>query len=90
MCVVENMRTDPEDMAFLLCQNKGDIRRSILQLQLWVCSGGGRTEQQILKNTLKVSQVCLTTYFSVHAILEMQTVISLKVLHGHVIDGCFV
>ncbi|XP_051754103.1 ATPase family AAA domain-containing protein 5b isoform X2 [Ctenopharyngodon idella] len=56
MCVVENMRTDPEDMAFLLCQNKGDIRRSILQLQLWVCSGGGRTEQQILKNTLKVSQ----------------------------------
>ncbi|XP_067229540.1 ATPase family AAA domain-containing protein 5b isoform X2 [Chanodichthys erythropterus] len=53
MCVVENMRTDPEDMAFLLCQNKGDIRQSILQLQLWVCSGGGRTEQQILKNTLK-------------------------------------
>ncbi|XP_056102149.1 ATPase family AAA domain-containing protein 5b isoform X2 [Rhinichthys klamathensis goyatoka] len=53
LCVVENMRTDPEDMAFLLCQNKGDIRRSILQLQLWVCSGGGRTELQILKNTLK-------------------------------------
>lgn len=53
LCVVENMRTDPEDMAFLLCQNKGDIRQSILQLQLWVCSGGGRTELQILKNTLK-------------------------------------
>ncbi|XP_067315550.1 ATPase family AAA domain-containing protein 5b isoform X2 [Pseudorasbora parva] len=53
LCVVENMRTDPEDMAFLLCQNKGDIRQSILQLQLWVCSGGGRSELQILKNTLK-------------------------------------
>ncbi|XDV35955.1 hypothetical protein PO909_005816 [Leuciscus waleckii] len=53
LCVVENMRTDPEDLAFLLCQNKGDIRQSILQLQLWVCSGGGRTELQILKNTLK-------------------------------------
>jgi len=51
------MRTDPEDMAFLLCQNKGDIRRSILQLQLWACSGGGRTELQILKDTLKVSQI---------------------------------
>ncbi|KAK7155192.1 hypothetical protein R3I93_009976 [Phoxinus phoxinus] len=55
LCVVENMRTDPEDMAFLLCQNKGDIRRSILQLQLWVCSGGGRTELQILKNTLNAN-----------------------------------
>ncbi|XP_039516916.1 ATPase family AAA domain-containing protein 5b isoform X2 [Pimephales promelas] len=53
LCVVENTRTDPEDMAFLLCQNKGDIRRSILQLQLWACSGGGRTELQILKDTLK-------------------------------------
>ncbi|XP_016370183.1 ATPase family AAA domain-containing protein 5-like isoform X2 [Sinocyclocheilus rhinocerous] len=53
LCVVENMRTDPEDVAFLLCQNKGDIRQSILQLQLWVCSGGGSTELQILKNILK-------------------------------------
>uniref|UniRef100_A0A8C2CXT7 ATPase family AAA domain containing 5b n=1 Tax=Cyprinus carpio TaxID=7962 RepID=A0A8C2CXT7_CYPCA len=53
LCVVENMRTDPEDVAFLLCQNKGDIRQSILQLQLWVCSGGGSTELQILKNLLK-------------------------------------
>ncbi|KAK2889098.1 hypothetical protein Q8A67_014473 [Cirrhinus molitorella] len=53
LCVVENMRTDPEDVAFLLCQNKGDIRQSILQLQLWVRSGGGSTELQILKNILK-------------------------------------
>ncbi|XP_056315828.1 ATPase family AAA domain-containing protein 5b [Danio aesculapii] len=53
LCVVENMKTDPEYMAFLLCQNKGDIRQSILQLQLWVCSGGGSTELQILQNTLK-------------------------------------
>ncbi|KTG44613.1 hypothetical protein cypCar_00021358 [Cyprinus carpio] len=53
LCVVENMRTNPEDVAFLLCQNKGDIRQSILQLQLWVCSGGGSTELQILKNLLK-------------------------------------
>ncbi|NP_001076298.2 ATPase family AAA domain-containing protein 5b [Danio rerio] len=53
LCAVENMKTDPEYMAFLLCQNKGDIRQSILQLQLWVCSGGGSTELQILQNTLK-------------------------------------
>ncbi|XP_073708632.1 ATPase family AAA domain-containing protein 5b [Garra rufa] len=53
LCLVENVRTDPEDVAFLLCQNKGDIRQSILQLQLWVCSGGGSTELQILKNILK-------------------------------------
>ncbi|XP_026118965.1 ATPase family AAA domain-containing protein 5b isoform X2 [Carassius auratus] len=53
LCVVENTRTDPEDVAFLLCQNKGDIRQSILQLQLWACSGGGSTELQILKNILK-------------------------------------
>uniref|UniRef100_A0A673KAA3 ATPase family AAA domain containing 5b n=1 Tax=Sinocyclocheilus rhinocerous TaxID=307959 RepID=A0A673KAA3_9TELE len=54
LCVVENMRTDPEQVTFLLCQNKGDIRQSILQLQLWVCSGGGSTELQILKNILKL------------------------------------
>ncbi|XP_051567993.1 ATPase family AAA domain-containing protein 5b [Myxocyprinus asiaticus] len=53
LCVVENMRTDPDDVALLLCQNKGDIRQSILQLQFWVCSGGGTAEQQILKNALK-------------------------------------
>ncbi|XP_051997131.1 ATPase family AAA domain-containing protein 5b [Xyrauchen texanus] len=53
LCVVENMWTDPDDVALLLCQNKGDIRQSILQLQFWVCSGGGTTEQQFLKNTLK-------------------------------------
>ncbi|XP_043097097.1 ATPase family AAA domain-containing protein 5b isoform X2 [Puntigrus tetrazona] len=53
LCVVENMRTDPEDVAFWLCQNKGDIRQSILQLQLWVCSGGGSTELQTLKSILK-------------------------------------
>lgn len=53
LCAVENMRTDPEYIAFLLCQNKGDIRQSILQLQLWVCSGGGSTELQILQDALK-------------------------------------
>ncbi len=61
------MMTDPEDVAFLLYQNKGDIRQSILQLQLWVCSGGGSTELQILKNILKVSQTYI--YLLKHLLL---------------------
>ncbi|TRY56352.1 hypothetical protein DNTS_034964 [Danionella cerebrum] len=53
LCVVENTRTDPDDIAFLLCQNKGDLRQSLLQLQFWICSGGGSTELQTLKDKLR-------------------------------------
>uniref|UniRef100_A0AAY5EXQ5 ATPase family AAA domain containing 5b n=1 Tax=Electrophorus electricus TaxID=8005 RepID=A0AAY5EXQ5_ELEEL len=49
LCVVENVQPDPEYISFLLAENKGDIRRSILALELWARSGGGSTTPQLYK-----------------------------------------
>ncbi|MBN3314268.1 ATAD5 protein, partial [Atractosteus spatula] len=42
LCLAENVRTDARDFSSLLSLNKCDIRRSLLHLQFWVRSGGGR------------------------------------------------
>lgn len=42
LCLAENMRTDRSDVSSLLRLNDCDIRRSILQLQYWTRSAGGR------------------------------------------------
>uniref|UniRef100_A0A8B9LQA4 ATPase family AAA domain containing 5b n=1 Tax=Astyanax mexicanus TaxID=7994 RepID=A0A8B9LQA4_ASTMX len=52
LCVVENVWPDPEDLSFLLEECKGDVRRSVLELELWACSGGGQTHQHNLNKTL--------------------------------------
>lgn len=41
VCLVENVRTDPGDVCSLPAAQAGDIRQALLQLQLWVRSGGG-------------------------------------------------
>ncbi|XP_045072394.1 ATPase family AAA domain-containing protein 5 isoform X2 [Coregonus clupeaformis] len=46
LCLAENVRTDPGDITSLVSVNQGDIRRSLLQLQLWICSGGGQVSQR--------------------------------------------
>ncbi|MCJ8746407.1 hypothetical protein PDJAM_G00141360 [Pangasius djambal] len=42
LCLVENVRTDAEDLSCLLHWNRCDIRQSLLHLQFWTRSGGGR------------------------------------------------
>ncbi|XP_071361455.1 ATPase family AAA domain-containing protein 5b [Trachinotus anak] len=45
LCVAENVRLQLDDVRSLLQLTCGDVRRSLLQLQLWVHSGGGRASQ---------------------------------------------
>uniref|UniRef100_A0A8B9LE45 ATPase family AAA domain containing 5a n=2 Tax=Astyanax mexicanus TaxID=7994 RepID=A0A8B9LE45_ASTMX len=42
LCLVENVWTDSQDLASLLRWNKCDVRQSLLHLQFWARSGGGR------------------------------------------------
>ncbi|XP_047435171.1 ATPase family AAA domain-containing protein 5b isoform X2 [Mugil cephalus] len=42
VCLAEQVRMDLDDIGSLVILTCGDIRRCLLQLQLWVCSGGRR------------------------------------------------
>ncbi|KAM9494077.1 ATPase family AAA domain-containing protein 5 [Clarias gariepinus] len=42
LCLAENVRTDTWDLSCLLHWNRRDIRQSLLHLQFWARSGGGR------------------------------------------------
>ncbi|KAM3863860.1 ATPase family AAA domain-containing protein 5 [Diretmus argenteus] len=42
LCLAEDLRTDPGDVSSLLSLNGCDIRQSLLQLQFWARSAGGR------------------------------------------------
>ncbi|XP_073351328.1 ATPase family AAA domain-containing protein 5 [Pagrus major] len=53
LCLAEDMRTDPRDISSLLKLNGCDIRQSLLQLQFWTRSGGGRSATRPLMNTSK-------------------------------------
>ncbi|XP_056136515.1 ATPase family AAA domain-containing protein 5b [Lampris incognitus] len=46
VCLAEDVRMELADITGLLRLSKGDIRRSLLQLQLWVHSGGGQMFQK--------------------------------------------
>lgn len=50
LCLVENVRTDTQDLSCLLHWNRCDIRQSLLHLQFWTRSGGGR---QVLRPILQ-------------------------------------
>ncbi|XP_017287594.1 ATPase family AAA domain-containing protein 5b isoform X2 [Kryptolebias marmoratus] len=41
VCLAEEVRLDPDDISSLVGLTCGDVRRCLLQLQLWVHSGGG-------------------------------------------------
>lgn len=53
LCLAEDMRTDPWDVSSLLRLNGCDIRQSLLQLQFWTRSGGGRHVTKPLTHTGK-------------------------------------
>ncbi|XP_046710505.1 ATPase family AAA domain-containing protein 5b [Silurus meridionalis] len=39
VCVAEGVKLDPEQIRFMLQENNGDVRRSVLELEVWVRSG---------------------------------------------------
>ncbi|XP_041789264.1 ATPase family AAA domain-containing protein 5b isoform X2 [Chelmon rostratus] len=45
LALAENVRLELDDVSALLRLSRGDIRRCLLQLQLWLHSGGGRASQ---------------------------------------------
>ncbi|KAM7394091.1 hypothetical protein PAMP_020911 [Pampus punctatissimus] len=45
VCLAENVKLQLDDVIGLLTATRGDVRRCLLQLQLWVNSGGGRAFQ---------------------------------------------
>ncbi|XP_037331234.2 ATPase family AAA domain-containing protein 5 isoform X1 [Pungitius pungitius] len=51
LCLTEDMRTDPPDIGSLLRLNGCDIRQSLLQLQFWTRSAGGRRVTRALTPT---------------------------------------
>lgn len=53
LCLAEDMRTDLSDVSSLLTLNGCDIRQSLLQLQFWSRSGGGRYASRPLTHTEK-------------------------------------
>lgn len=53
LCLAEDMRTDPADIRSLLRLNSCDIRQSLLQLQFWTRSAGGRHGARPLVQTGK-------------------------------------
>ncbi|XP_071329968.1 ATPase family AAA domain-containing protein 5 [Trachinotus anak] len=57
LCLGEDMRTDRSDIGSLLRLNGCDIRQSLLQLQFWTRSAGGRHITRPLTNTNKNAEL---------------------------------
>ena len=55
--MVEGVRLDPADLSVLLAECEGDVRRSVLELELWMRSGGGRTLRHVQNTALMVSLI---------------------------------
>ena len=52
LCLAENTRTDPRDVSTMLSLNGCDIRQSLLHLQYWTRSSGGRPAPCVLPRSL--------------------------------------
>ncbi|XP_036425585.1 ATPase family AAA domain-containing protein 5b [Colossoma macropomum] len=52
LCLVESVWLDPDDLSVLLAECEGDVRRSVLELELWTRSGGGKTRRHIQNTAL--------------------------------------
>ncbi|XP_045897487.1 ATPase family AAA domain-containing protein 5 isoform X1 [Micropterus dolomieu] len=57
LCLAEDMRTDLWDVSSLLRLTGCDIRQSLLQLQFWTRSAGGRNVTRPLTHTGKASEL---------------------------------
>ncbi|OCT60858.1 ATPase family AAA domain-containing protein 5 [Xenopus laevis] len=49
LCLAENLRTETKDFITFVSANKCDIRQSLLHLQFWAGSGGGRLVEKSLQ-----------------------------------------
>ncbi|KAI7803414.1 ATPase family AAA domain-containing protein 5 [Triplophysa rosa] len=65
LCLAENMRTDVRDVSSLLDWNRCDIRQSLLHLQFWACSGGGKQIQKPLPTSDVICNVQSDSHQSV-------------------------
>ncbi|KAM9745967.1 ATPase family AAA domain-containing protein 5 [Menidia menidia] len=61
LCLAEDVRTNPADISSLLRINGCDIRQSLLQLQFWTRSAGGRRSARPLMHTGRSAEVKLET-----------------------------
>jgi hypothetical protein len=48
LCLVENVRTDQRDLLSVVNACNGDVRQSLLLLQFWIVSGGGKEKSEKL------------------------------------------
>ncbi|XP_064637850.1 ATPase family AAA domain-containing protein 5-like [Lineus longissimus] len=56
LCLVESIRTDHRDVLSVVNACNGDVRQSLLLLQFWIVSGGGKEKsEKLLKMVLKKS-----------------------------------
>lgn len=63
VCLAEEVRVDADDISSLFKLTCGDVRRCLLQLQLWVHSGGGYTSQLIGQNHAERMFLFCYSYF---------------------------
>lgn len=62
VCVVERVKPDPEHIRFMLQENNGDVRRSLLELELWARSGAGSTHHHLHNRALTVRVINTNTH----------------------------
>lgn len=60
LCFVEGIRVDVTEVSKLLDWNKGDVRKTILQLQFWAQSGGDLHTNSVETNAVNSSR-CVST-----------------------------
>ncbi|MCJ8730105.1 hypothetical protein PDJAM_G00114400 [Pangasius djambal] len=52
VCVVQSVKPDPEHIRFVVRENNGDVRRSVLELEVWARSGAGNTHHHLRNRAL--------------------------------------
>lgn len=62
VCLVEGAYVHRGDIASLIDYNKGDMRKTLLQLQYWVLSGGQLSENRLTTKIDHESAICAETF----------------------------
>ncbi|XP_027024103.2 ATPase family AAA domain-containing protein 5b [Tachysurus fulvidraco] len=52
VCVVQSVKPDPKHIRSVLQENKGDVRKSVLELEMWARSGAGNTHHHLHNRAL--------------------------------------
>ncbi|KAG7227667.1 hypothetical protein INR49_029428 [Caranx melampygus] len=82
VCLAENMQLELDDVCSLLRLTCGDVRRCLLQLQLWVLSGGGQAFQNRgVPEEPNHTQCCTATMLGLQSVTQNQLLNLLKCQH---------